>query len=140
MVGQEETQQEMEEEMSGKHTSGKVEVKHEMNIEFMPDHAGINSSHRPHEERIANAERITALWNASDGMSTHTVINHIVRGMAIEKLSKEMDADKIAKYIEHGAEMESVLRYWANNIPGSYPTMAIIGRAKDLLKKLEATK
>ena len=69
------------------------------------------------QEKAKIVLRITALWNAAHGMTTEEAV----------------------KFLENGREMVGLLFYWGNNIPVSYPTKAIILRAKNLLKKMEGT-
>ena len=108
-----------------KHTKGEMitrSLSNEIVGIFEPDNPKKNKGWAIAEcqgpDKHANAERMVSLWNAADGLTTEQAV----------------------AYLKHGAEMAETLRYWANNTPNSYPTEAIISRAKDIIKKMEATK
>jgi predicted XRE-type DNA-binding protein len=106
------------------HTKGEIRVVHEINLEFEHDRCGLNGSHRSHNERKANAERIAALWNAAPE-----------------------DIDQAVKYLKYGAKMVeeigSMLAWLEPQLKGHSVAQVLevsqddISRLKSLLAKLE---
>lgn len=89
----------------------------------------------------ANAQRIETLWNALDGVDTEDIGNIVQIGRIMQKMSADMPADEIERYVVHGAEMEGWLRkldaifhHATDCVDG-----LMAGDIRDLLKKMEDT-